>query len=96
MIVRLLSPALRELEEATLYYESRREGLGAEFADEFDRSIAAILDAPTRWPASDKQTRRYRMDRFQYSIFCGLHGDEIVIVAVSHPSRQTNYWVDRI
>jgi hypothetical protein len=96
MTVRILSPALRELAEATSYYESRRGGLGDEFADEFERSLHAILDAPSRWPASAKNTRRYRMDRFQYSIFYGVLFEEVVVVAVSHPSRQPDYWLDRI
>jgi mRNA-degrading endonuclease RelE of RelBE toxin-antitoxin system len=96
MTARLLSPAHREFEEAVLYYESRPDGLGAEFVDEFDRSIAAILEAPSRWPQVAKEMRKYRMRRFEYGIIYGVQGEEVVVAAVAHPSRQSDYWVDRI
>ena len=96
MRARLVAAANRELEQAIFYYESRRDGLGVEFADEFDRSVAAILARPLTWPAAGHDTRRYRMNRFNYGIIYAVHGDEVVILAVAHPSRAQEYWADRI
>lgn len=92
---RLLSPANRELEEAIHYYESRRDGLGLEFANEFDRAIEAILASPLTWPQVDNGLRKYRLRRFEYGIIYGVVEDEVVVVAVTHPSRHPDYWVDR-
>jgi plasmid stabilization system protein ParE len=96
MTVRLLSPAQRELEQAILYLESQQPGLGLEFAEEFDRAVAVIEANPRTWPQASKNTHRYRMNRFEYGIIYAVHGDEAVVVAISHPSRQPDYWVDRI
>lgn len=96
MTARLLSPAQRELEQAILYLEAQRPGLGLEFAEEFDRAIAAIEANPKTWPEASRNTRRYRMKRFEYGIYYAVQGDEAVIVAISHASRQPDYWIDRI
>jgi mRNA-degrading endonuclease RelE of RelBE toxin-antitoxin system len=40
--------------------------------------------------------RKYRMRRFEYGIIYGVQGEEVVVAAVAHPSRQSDYWVDRI
>ena len=96
MTVRLLSPAQRELEQAIFYLEAQRQGLGSDFAAEFDRAVAAIEANPNRWPQSSRDTRRYRIRRFEYGVYYAVQGHEAVVVAVSHPSRRPEYWVDRI
>jgi plasmid stabilization system protein ParE len=44
---RFTSAALTELRQATLYYEQRENGLGAEFLDEIEATLNRILHHPT-------------------------------------------------
>jgi plasmid stabilization system protein ParE len=94
--VRLLSPANRELEQAILYYEAQRVGLGREFADEFDRAVSVILENPMRWPQSSRHTHRYRMHRFAYAIHYFVEPAEVVIAVIAHPRRNPTSFGDRL
>jgi plasmid stabilization system protein ParE len=94
--LRLLSPAERELEQAMLYFEQQRPGLGLEFADEFDRAVAMILENPLRWPRSSDHAHRYRMHRFEFGIHYFVEPTEIVIAVVAHPSRDPASWSGRL
>lgn len=42
--------ALREFEEAALYYEQRQAGLGERYTAAIELAIAGILAAPAMWP----------------------------------------------
>jgi hypothetical protein len=46
MDVVFLAPAQAELAEAVVYYNAQREGLGEEFAEEGQRTIARIIEYP--------------------------------------------------
>jgi plasmid stabilization system protein ParE len=96
MAVQLLEAAQSEYDQAVLYLEQRRKGLGSEFVEEFDRAVTMIQARPGTWPASSPKTRRYLMHRFSYLIHYLTDGDRITIVAVAHPSRRPGYWLDRI
>lgn len=96
MTLRILSPAQRELAAIITRYEQERPGLGGEFADAFDAAVEEIKSHPDRRPDSSPKTRRYRMDRFEYSIHYAVEADAIVIAAVAHPSRNPGYWLDRL
>src|SRR5687768_5920789 len=94
--VRLLSPAHRELEQAILYYEAQQAGLGLQFADEFDRAVAAIVEHPLRWPQFSDNARRYGIHRFEFGIYYFVEPSEVVIAVIAHPSRDTPSFVDRL
>ena len=57
-----------ELLEAVQFYAERVPGLGERFLREFDAAVAAIQDAPERWPVLEAGVRRYVMRRFPYGI----------------------------
>jgi hypothetical protein len=46
MRVEFLAPAASEFSEAIAFYESRKQGLGSEFAVEVRRTIERILQYP--------------------------------------------------
>jgi len=89
--------AVVELAEAVRWYESKRQGLGAEFLDEVARVIDFLQHSPelgTSTPAH-RSTRRCRVSRFPFSIVYVARPDEIVVVAVAHMKRRPGYWQDR-
>lgn len=78
-----------DLEQGFNYYNLVREGLGAEFVEEFRRAVERVLEYPNAWQALDETYRRCRLHRFPYGIV-DRHdpaAGEIVIVAVAHLSR---------
>jgi len=99
--LRFLPEATAEARAVTVWYEERREGLGAEFiAALMDRARKAELmpgagrlerDAPERF-----ELRWYDLKRFPYSLLAGSVRDERVVVAVAHARRRPGYWRQRL
>lgn len=84
-----------EVVAAARFYQQAVKGLGAQFLDEFDRSIAAILEAPERWRLIREDQRRYLMARFPYGLYYRIVGDEVRILVVKHHSQHPDYGIDR-
>ena len=53
MKVRLHAEAAAEVNEAFLYFEGERTGLGIEFVRAVDEAINRIVAGPQRWPCSE-------------------------------------------
>lgn len=85
-----------ELTEAAAFYEARTAGLGARFLDEVERGIAAVGEAPSRWPILRGSVRRYLLRPFPYGILYHEQPDSIVILAVMHLHREPGYWKHRL
>lgn len=81
-----------ELEEAALFYESRKAGLGRSFAAEVERTIALLCEYPDAGSAVGPKRRRVLVARFPYSIVYRQDPEAIVIVAVAHQRRRPGYW----
>jgi plasmid stabilization system protein ParE len=96
MVVKFLAPARAELSEAVAYYDSKKQGLGSQFAQEVRRSIERILQYPEAWSLISKRTRRCRTNRFPYAIIYQVRGDVLLIVAVMHLRREPRTWKSRI
>lgn len=95
MKLRFLDVAEAEQAEAAAYYESQRSGLGAEFVEELDRTAARIIEFPNAWSPSSRNTRACQMKRFPYSVIYRDYGEEVVVVALQHHSRDPRRWEDR-
>ena len=89
------SAAVRELEEAAFFYESRVTGLGRSFLDEVQRTVTLIERYPDAGATLGRGLRRVRVDRFPYSIVYQRSVDGLVIVAVAHHRRRPGYWRGR-
>lgn len=68
LAVRLRPAADRDLEEAALWYDSQRRGLGLLLLAEVDRTLAMVADAPFAFPVQHRNLRCARVRRFPYSI----------------------------
>ena len=84
-----------EVVAAARFYQERVNGLGGQFLDEFDRSIATILAAPARWRTIKGDKRRYLLPRFPYGIYYRIAGDDVRVLVVKHHSQHPDYGMGR-
>ena len=91
---RLTSAALSELEEATLYYELKENGLGNAFLDEIGATVERIRRFPNAWQTLSPRTRRCRTHRFPFGLLYQIRPDEILITAIMDLRRDPKQWKD--
>lgn len=84
MIVRVLGPARAEIDDAILWYETQRTGLGQEFLDEVLDSLQTIQNHPKAWQAVDATARRFILSRFPFSIVFEFDTGDLIVIAVAH------------
>lgn len=87
--------AKAEIDEAYGWYEERRRGLGEEFLGEVGATLAAIEEAPRRYPVVRGHVRRALLYRFPYSILFLSHPRATVVIACFHARRDPRRWHDR-
>ena len=96
MDVVFLAPAQAELAEAVVYYNAQREGLGEEFAEEVQHTIARIIEYPEAWSLLSRRTRRCPTKRFPYGVIYQVLDDTLLIIAVMHLHRAPHAWRSRL
>src|SRR5262249_45418340 len=96
MDVVFLAPARAEFAEAVAYYNAQRDGLGEEFAEEVQRTIARISECPGGWALLSGSPRRCPMNRFPYGIIYQVRGNTLLIIAVMHLHRAPQTWRSRL
>lgn len=74
--------ARQELDDAALWCEERRIGLGSEFTGEIERAIRLSAEGPQRFPIMHRDVRCVRVRRFPYSVFFQIESARIVVLAV--------------
>jgi hypothetical protein len=84
-----------EVEEATVWYEARRAGLGLEFVAAADHVLVDIGEAPERFPTWAPPWRRAVLRRFPFVVFYEVEQDHVAVMAVAHARRRPGYWVAR-
>ena len=92
--------AEQELEDAALWYEGQRPGLGRRFLG----SVAATIDRVRRFPQAgapvpyvpaDLLARRAPVKDFPYHVVYLATPSAIRILAFAHDRRRPGYWVGR-
>ncbi len=84
-----------ELNDATVFLESEREGLGSRFLSAFEAALAHIRKHPEASQIVIKDIRRKGLKRFPYSILYSIKPDRIRILAVANQRRRPFYWRGR-
>ena len=84
--------AAADIDEAFLWYETQRPGLGREFLAAADTLIDAIVEHPLRYPVVRRNTRRALLRRFPYALYFRIYDDVIVVVACMHGRRNPRRW----
>lgn len=95
-ILEIRPKASADLEEAAIWYESRRTGLGLEFLDEADSLKFRIAENPRQFPVVFRDARRALMNRFPFAIYFRLIDDRVLVVAVMDLRRRASRWRSRV
>jgi len=89
-----------ELDEAAVWYEERRDGLGLEFLQAIDNALDLIARFPRAGAVVpgiplDLPVRRVPVQRFPFHVVCLETVDAIRILAFAHDRRSPGYWHTR-
>jgi plasmid stabilization system protein ParE len=84
-----------ELEEAVIWYEDRRRGLGDEFLKEIEEAIERSAGRPERNPVVFCDVRRAVLRRFPYAVYFRQRNEDLVVLAVFHGRRNPLVWKRR-
>lgn len=95
MNVALRPEAEEDLEDASLWYEGHRVGLGEEFLDEVQQAIGLIEENPQSYPRVHGEIYRALIRRFPFGIFYLLESETVVVLAIIHASRDPDSWKNR-
>ena len=87
--------AERELNDAALYYEAERAGLGVRFLGDVERYIGAIIKNPNAGEKVRGPVRRRLLRSFPYGILYSVRNEAIRILAIMNLKRRPMYWVGR-
>jgi plasmid stabilization system protein ParE len=88
--------AVRDTESAFDWYESQRPGLGERFIIELAATYERIRSGPLRYQELRAGVRHARLRTFRYAVYYLTEDDQIVVLAVVHPSRDPSEWQSRL
>ena len=89
-------PAARaDYRQALAWYQGQSPRAAAGFEAAIEVALQRIADTPEQWPLADDRHRLYILRRYPYSIVYRSAGDDVLIVAVAHSSRDESYWHGR-
>ena len=94
-LVRFHPEAEQELVEHEAWYRQRSEVAAHGFLLEVEHAIAAVAEAPERWPLGSRGEHRYVFPRYPFTLLYRVRSDHVFITAVAHQSRRPGYWQDR-
>ncbi len=92
---RFLDEAAVELEEAARYYEAVSMRLSLSLRDEVSRALQYLLEFPKASKPVGQAHRSHKLHRFPYCLVYRIEDAGLVIVAIAHTARKTDYWRDR-
>jgi toxin ParE1/3/4 len=87
--------AKNEFEDAAVWYDEQRLGLGEEFIIEIEQALANAAAAPQRYPVVFGDIRRAVARRFPFSMYFRVRSDALIVLAVFHGRRNPVIWQRR-
>jgi toxin ParE1/3/4 len=87
--------AQEEYDNAAVWYEGQRAGLGTEFELEVQAALDTILRQPDGYPLAIGVVREAPLSRFPYCIYYRVRSGRIVVISVFHNSRDPQVWQSR-
>jgi hypothetical protein len=84
-----------ELNDAAIFFENEREGLGLRFLAAIEAEVTHIQEHPQASPIIIKDIRRKVLRRFPYNPIFSIRPDRIRILAVASQKRRPFYWRGR-
>ena len=96
MRIELTAAALRELQDAIDWYESKSPDLADALLREFHAARQRSLLYPHAWQPVEDGFRKCLLTRFPYGLIYQVEDDRILILALSHLKRRPDHWRRRI
>lgn len=93
---RFLKPAEAEVDEAVVYFDEQRAGLGDRFEQDLLATVTFVSEHPLSVKPLTDRVRKFGLRTFRYSLIYVVEEREIVIVAVAHHRRRPGYWRNRL
>ena len=84
-----------ELNDAIVYFENEREGLGLRFLLAVQEAVGHIQQHPQASPVIIEDLRCKVLRRFPYSIIFSIKPDRVRILALANQKRRPFYWQGR-
>ena len=84
-----------ELNDAAVFFENEREGLGVRFLAAVQDAVAHIQQHPQASPVIIEDIRCKLVRKFPYSIMFSIKPDHIRILALANQKRRPFYWQGR-
>ncbi len=83
----LTKVAEADIERVAVWYEERKEGLGAEFIDRVTETILRIGENPAGYRKALNDVRVANLRKFPYGLWFRERGDGSVVIACLHGKR---------
>jgi toxin ParE1/3/4 len=96
MKFRFLPQAQAELLDGIAYYAAIGKDLGLRFELMVAQAVRSAVANPERGAPRSKNTRRWLVKDFPYSVLYRATEIEILIVAIAHQRRRPAYWAGRL
>src|SRR5262245_44318490 len=87
--------AQAEFDDAAVWYESQRTGLGHDFISEVDKVFDNIANQPDRYAVVHGDIREAPVLRFPNCVYYRVKPDRLVVIAVFHSARDPAIWQSR-
>jgi toxin ParE1/3/4 len=84
-----------DVEAAFEWYEKEQPGVGFEFLDELRAAYNRVANAPLKYQLLRSEIRRALLKRFPFAVYFVIDGNDIVVLAVLHASRDPAEWQRR-
>ena len=84
-----------DVEDAAIWHEGKRPGLGLQFLADLDYVMKRIAAAPLQFPEIRPGVRRGLLKRFPYSVYFSADDEQVEIIAVLHQHRHPYTWSNR-
>ena len=85
-----------DLEEAAIWYEKQRRGLGGEFIDEVRRTVRLLTENPYLYHVVHQNIRSALIRRFPFATYYLIEQKTIIVISVMHGSRDPKRWRQRV
>lgn len=92
-IVRPLAES--DVEQAAVWYENQRAGLGLQFVHATDQLLDRLRIGPLQFPLVSTHVRRALLNTFPYAVYFLVTEATIVVLAVLHLRRNPRIWQRR-
>lgn len=84
--------ALTEIDEAYVWHEEQRSGLGEEFLTTLREQLNLIEESPLMYAVLYRGVRGGPMKRFPYVVYYRAETDRTTVIAMHHGSRSPRAW----